>query len=210
MPSPQPVSALQAQLGLEGAAFYEANGIAMQEAPVCSALLLTVDWNSKTALHRQISEILGAPLPAPGCASGKEITAVWQGPQDTLIVSDKPIAPAIMSNLKTSLESETGLITDCSSAITRIRITGDAIREFLSLGVSVDLRPAVLPSGSAVTTRLDAFRVTLVTYENELDLIVNQPESVHLWRWLQDAVDHFVEKATSHMQAASKAKLKNA
>lgn len=172
-------------------AFYKANGLQLQECPTACAILVTAHIDNAPALRTSLEKLLKVPLPGPNAISTGRMTILWQGPRDYLLLGEKPGQTDMLTDLESLASGKALIAADYSSAITRISVSGDAIRDFLSVCVLVDTRKSAFPSATCLITRIDSARVTLVRRKNGVDIIARRTDSWHLWRWLCDAADGF-------------------
>jgi sarcosine oxidase subunit gamma len=129
---------------------------------------------------------LAAPLTA--CVAG-DVTSLWIGPDQWLLVSDRLTAPAIVAECAAALAGRLHLAVDATSALECAALEGARARELLAMGSGVDWSLASLPAGRCVRTRFA--RVALVAHavgDSRFDLYVDGSHRAYLDRWFAHAV----------------------
>ena len=90
------------------------------------------------------------PTPNRAISNG-DLTVLWHGPGQWLIVRP-PAAP--LADELARLGGGDAAVVDLGHARTVLRLTGDAVRDILAKGTSIDLRPAHFAPGACALTAL--------------------------------------------------------
>lgn len=127
------------------------------------------------------------------CEIGKEITSVWLGPDEWLLVTNYGQEKQIEKKLKTALSKLRHAVVDVSDNSTIIQLAGPRARELIMKGCSVDVHPRVFGPGSAVQTNLAYANIIFwqIDKKPSYNLIVRASFAVYLWNWLLDAASEF-------------------
>lgn len=102
------------------------------------------------------------------------VEAVWFGPDRWLLV-----------NADLEINTSEGLLVDISHGMSVIRLSGPKLRELLSKGSNIDLRPKNFAAGSVAMTQLDHIHVTLKMVTDDcVDIFFRRSYAVSLYEWL--------------------------
>jgi len=127
------------------------------------------------------------------CEISKEITSVWLGPDEWLLVTKPGQEKQLEKKLKGALSKLRHAVVDVSDNSTIIQIAGPRARELIMKGCSVDVHPRVFGPGSAVQTHLAHANIIFwqIDKKPSYNLIVRPSFAVYLWNWLLDAASEF-------------------
>jgi heterotetrameric sarcosine oxidase gamma subunit len=100
--------------------------------------------------------------------------AIWFGPDRWLLV-----------NADLQINNDQGLLVDISHGMSAIRLSGPKLRELLSKGSNIDLRPMSFQAGSVAMTQLDHIHVTFKMVTDDcVDIFFRRSYAVSLYEWL--------------------------
>ncbi|BCG83602.1 sarcosine oxidase subunit gamma [Mesorhizobium sp. 113-3-3] len=105
-----------------------------------------------------IRECLGLVLPlTPAVLCGGNVQAVWNGPEQWLIVADnRERFQETLADL-----ARFGAVSDQSDSRAVLSLSGTRVYDVLSKGVMIDLHPAVFPIGAVASTSIAHVGVSL-------------------------------------------------
>ncbi len=142
-----------------------------------------------------VRSALGIDLPASAnsSASNDDITILWLGPDEWLVVSAPEQAAVIAETLSDALKHVTAAVTDVSDAYAVITLGGHEARDVLRKGTSLNLHPRAFSAGRCAKTLLQDTDVILHQKSEAplYDIYVARSFSVHIWNWLEDASSEF-------------------
>ena len=97
---------------------------------------------------------VGLPLEPNTVVGGDDLSVLWLGPDEWLVVTppDRPAAP--LEALREELREFHAAVTDVSAGQTTIRLRGDHARELLAKGCSLDLHPRAFGPGRCAQTNV--------------------------------------------------------
>jgi heterotetrameric sarcosine oxidase gamma subunit len=141
----------------------------------------------------QISTLLenavGVTLPTVPCTSAVvgELTALWLGPSEWMLLTPENDESAIAARIEAELQGIHHQVTDVTDHHTIIRLSGEKAREMLMKLSTLDMHPAKFPQGTVkgsifgrvpsvlhcpLGARLDA---------PDFDLIIRRSHADYLW-----------------------------
>ena len=143
-----------------------------------------------------VGKILGMILPKEACSTStkEEITCMWLGPNEWLLVSNDTVTKD--SNdfelekllFKDISKTNLGAVTNVSDHYTIFNITGSNIFEILSKGSPFDFDSKHFGDNKVVQTILNNVDVTIHRKtKDDVDLYVRRSFSDHLWAWIKDS-----------------------
>ncbi|QNP68098.1 sarcosine oxidase subunit gamma [Streptomyces roseirectus] len=166
-------------------------GVALAELPFLTMVNVRVDPASEAAAR--IEKALGAALPrecGATSAAGPH-TAVWQGPDEWLILSRAEPA-ALTGELKEALGTSSGSVVDLSANRTTLQLTGPSARDVLEKGCPLDLHPRAFGPGRALSTTVGPVPVLLWQVDDTTyRLFPRASFADYLGRWLIDAMAEY-------------------
>jgi len=110
-----------------------------------------------------------------------DVEAIWFGPDRWLVVGDG-----------FEIDDGDGLLADISHGMSAIRLSGPKLRELLSKGTNIDLRPAHFKAGDAAMTKLDHIHVTLKMLADDcVDVYFRRSYGVSLFEWLMSGAREY-------------------
>ena len=116
---------------------------------------------------RTVGAVLGCVLPlnANTVTSAAEVTVLWLGPDEWLLVTPPGEETALIGRLREALSDIHAAVTDVTGNRTRLRLSGPGARETLMKGCSLDLHirssaPASAPKLSSLVAASSCTRST--------------------------------------------------
>ncbi|GII23891.1 sarcosine oxidase subunit gamma [Planosporangium mesophilum] len=176
---------------LAGVGSATGGAVTLAEVPFLTQLNLRLDPTGPAA--EAVAAELGVALPTgPGSASAGEVTVLWLGPDEWLVVG----APGTEGELEARLRSAVGdahaSVVDVSAQRTTLLLGGARARDLLALGCALDLHPRSFGTGDCAQTLLARAQVVLVGREaGEFWLLVRASFAAYLVDWLVDASTEF-------------------
>ena len=155
---------------------------------------------SDTAFMAAAGKALEMVLPTGPNRSARrgDVTALWLGPDEWLLICPPGEEAALACSLSEALGCAHAAVTDVTDARTVIRLTGNKARDLLAKGCSLDLHPRVFPTGAVAQSLLakaDVILHRIEPLEGEdgpvFDVYVARSFADYLWGWLEDAVQEY-------------------
>ena len=185
-----------AHLGLEArvsAALGDA-GVMLAESPIRGLLVLRGD-SAGAEFRSAVSAVLGLdPVDEPLTAARKrDVSMLWLGPDEWLVVTPDRRAERIERTLRDALEGQHAALTDVSHSRTVLALCGPDARAVLAKGCPLDFHPRVFGPGRCAQSRLAKCQV-LIHQTNAapaFDIYVQRSFAEYAWTWLEDAGQEF-------------------
>jgi len=144
----------------------------------------------EAAFVQAVQAAAGAALPlTPNTvATGNDVTALWLGPDEWLLVTAPEGQRELEQALNDKLDDLFAAVTDVSSYYTTIEVAGSAAADLLARGTALDLHPRAFHTGACAQTLLAKTAATIVKTADTpvFEVIVRVSFADYLWRWLQD------------------------
>lgn len=168
--------------------------LGIAEIPFTAQVNLRVDPKSLAA--ERIGIALGAMLPnQPGdVVLVGELTVLWLGPDEWLLVGPEGSQEDIQTTVDTALAGDHAAVVDVSANRTVLSVSGPKARDLLNKGCALDLHPNSFESNRCAQTTLARAGVILVCRDAELPsywLIVRSSYARYLVDWLTDAAAEY-------------------
>ena len=166
-------------------------GVILCERPFRGQLNLRGDARTKR-FRDAVEGALGVvpPRKANNAAEAGDITCLWLGPDEWLIVTPDERTPKALEALDAALAKlSTAAVTDVSDARAVIGLGGPRARDVMMKGCSLDLHPRVFRPGHCAQSLLAKAQVILHQLDDKptYDLYVARSFAEYLWAWLEDA-----------------------
>jgi sarcosine oxidase subunit gamma len=157
------------------------------------ACIRVQSWFVTKSPPESIGIALDTPWPvATGQVSSGRVEVIAVGPSEWLFLAPASDEEALFKLLSDRFVASRFVATNLSSGFTRIRLTGEHVRELLSKACSIDVHPDVLLKGMAPRTRFAGMPVIVRCVEDStFELIVTLGYRDHLLSWLADAEIEF-------------------
>ena len=163
------------------------------ERPFLTHLNLRLDpgnAEARAAVHR----VFGVQLPlTPNTTTATDnLTAIWLGPDDWLLLTDHQ-SDAPIADLHAALAGHVASVVDISAGQTVIRLSGPSTLNVLARGCALDLHPSVFPPGACAQTLLARAQALLIAVDATptIDIIVRRSFAPYVAAWLQDSAHPF-------------------
>jgi len=166
--------------------------IAIAEVPFLTQINLRVDPASPAAAA--VGKELGLELPTePGTvARSGDLSVLWLGPDEWLIVGQPGAAEQVTGRLRSALGIEYASVVDVSAQRTTLHLAGPRLRDVLAQGCALDLHPSRFPVGRCAQTMLAQAPVILLPLPgDEYWLLVRASFAQYLADWLIDATSEY-------------------
>lgn len=195
-PAASRVSPLAAVTG-RLAAPAEESGVSLRlhEIPFLAQVNLRLD--AKSGAADRVGFALGLPLPLePGTSTqGGELSVLWLGPDEWLVLGPPGTDDGIQALLRSAVASDPASVVDVSAQRTTLLVAGAHARDLLAHGCSLDLHPREFGSGSCAQTMLARSPVVLVAQdaaEPVFWVLVNASYAAYVAEWLLDAATEYL------------------
>ena len=171
------------------------NNFSMKEKAPVAKINLRGDLENKDFVSKA-GKILGMILPKEACSTStkEQITCMWLGPNEWLLVSndtvDKESNDYELEQLlfKDISKTNLGAVTNVSDHYTIFNLTGSNIFEILSKGSPFNFDSETFGDNKVIQTILNHVDVTIHRKSKEdVDLYVRRSFSDHLWAWIKDS-----------------------
>jgi len=171
------------------------NNFSMTEKTPVAKINLRGNLENKDFVSK-VGKILGLILPKEACSTStkENITCIWLGPNEWLLVSndtvDKKSNDYELEQLlfKDISKTNLGAVTNVSDHYTIFNLRGSNIFEILSKGSPFNFNSENFGNNKAVQTILNHVDVTIHKKTKEvIDLYVRRSFSNHLWAWIKDS-----------------------
>lgn len=146
------------------------------------------------AVGPAVREVLGIDLPGAvkATAGAGGVTALWQSPDEWLLVTEPGREGEVQARLTDALAGRHHQLVDLSDYDTIVTVAGPAARAALAKLIALDLHPRALAAGQAVSTLLAKATVRLwLVQDGEVGpafrLIVRRSHADYVWCLLADA-----------------------
>ena len=181
-------------------AFAAAGGsgaVRLAELPFLTQVGLRVDAESPAA--GRLARALDAPLPVePNTfARSGELTVLWLGPDEWLVVGPGGAQAALVERLASAAGAEHVSVVDVSARRTTLAVAGPRARDLLAHGCALDLHPDVFGTGRCAQTMLARANVVLVARSDsapEFWVLCGSSYAGYMADWLLDAATEYTRQ----------------
>lgn len=145
------------------------------------------------ALADGVKAICGLVLPEqPHVVAGRDVRAVWAGPGQWLLLTEKAAAIAPLHQTLSGLAA----FTDQSGSRALLRLGGPDLRRALAKGCMVDLHPSAFPVGAAALTSIAYMGVHLWRLADgpqgaRFEITVARSMAASFWSWFTASAAEF-------------------
>ena len=132
-------------------------------------------------------------------ARQRDVTMLWLGPDEWLVVTPDRRVAGIERALRDALEGQRAALTDVSHGRTVLALSGPEARTVLAKGCPLDLHPRVFGPGRCAQSRLAKCQVLIhqTHVAPTFEIYVNRSFSQYAWTWLEDAAREFGVRVVS-------------
>ncbi len=124
-----------------------------------------------------------------------ELTALWLGPDEWLLIGPPGGEGELESRTREAAGDEPVSVTDVSAQRTTLLVTGPRARDLLAHGCPLDLHPRSFGSGRCAQTTLGRTQVVLVARDEPRAgfwVLVRSSFAGYLADWLLDAATEYI------------------
>lgn len=169
-------------------------GVQLLERPFLGHINLRGDSADETFL-KAVEGVLGVGLPLEPntVVENGELTAIWLGPNEWLLLMPPDQEAKMAQALQSALDDLFAAVTDVSGGQTVINIRGHHARDVLYKGCTIDLHPRVFGPGRCAQTHVAKALVLIRQLDDSpsFDLIVRRSFADYLALWLKDAAQEY-------------------
>ncbi|MXM66600.1 sarcosine oxidase subunit gamma [Streptomyces sp. HUCO-GS316] len=179
------------------AAATRASGGAVRLAELRFLAQINVRLDAKGAAADAVGLALDLQLPLEPntVVHGGELTALWLGPDEWLLVGRPGAQRELESRIREAAGDEPVSVTDVSAQRTTLLVTGSRARDLLAHGCALDLHPRAFGAGRCAQTTLARTQVVLVARDEPRAgfwVLVRSSFAGYLTDWLLDAATEYV------------------
>ncbi|HJP79264.1 MAG TPA: sarcosine oxidase subunit gamma family protein [Pseudonocardiaceae bacterium] len=118
---------------------------------------------------------------------------IWLGPDEWLVTSTEARPEDFEDELSWVVSAFDGAAVDVSAQRTSLRLRGPLVRELLSFGCALDLRPSAFPAGCCAQTIVGQSGVLILALgQDDFRIFVRQSFAGYFADWLLDAAQEFL------------------
>ncbi|MFP1624199.1 sarcosine oxidase subunit gamma [Streptomyces sp. 5K101] len=174
------------------AAATRASGGAVRLAELPFLAQINVRLDPKGAALDAVGLALGLQLPLEPdtVVRAGELTALWLGPDEWLVVGPPGSQQDLESRIRGAAGEEPVSVTDVSAQRTTVLVAGPRARDLLAHGCPLDLHPRAFEPGRCAQTTLARAQVVLVARDEPRAgfwVLVRSSFAGYLTDWLLDA-----------------------
>ncbi|MFI6355310.1 sarcosine oxidase subunit gamma [Streptomyces sp. NPDC050743] len=164
--------------------------IRLAELPFLAQVNVRLDAKSPAAEAVALALGLQLPLEPNTVVHAGDVTAVWLGPDEWLVVGLRGTERDLESRIRSAAGDEPVSVTDVSAQRTTLLVGGPRARDLLAHGCSLDLHPRAFGPGRCAQTTLARTQVVLVARDEPRAgfwVLVRSSFASYLADWLLDA-----------------------
>ncbi|MEU3839492.1 sarcosine oxidase subunit gamma family protein [Streptomyces sp. NPDC028635] len=164
--------------------------IRLAELPLLAQVDVRLDAKGPAADAVGLALGLQLPLEPNTVVHAGEITVVWLGPDEWLVVGRRGTQRELESRIRAAAGDEHVSVTDVSAQRTTLLVGGPRARDLLAHGCSLDLHPRAFGPGRCAQTTLARTQVVLVARDESRAgfwVLVRSSFAGYLTDWLLDA-----------------------
>ncbi|WP_234542441.1 sarcosine oxidase subunit gamma [Streptomyces shenzhenensis] len=167
----------------------------LAELPFLAQVNVRLDAKSPAA--DAVGPALGLQLPPDPntVVHAGEVTAVWLGPDEWLVVGRPGTERELEDRIRAAAGDEPVAVTDVSAQRTTLLVGGPRARDLLAHGCALDLHPRAFGPGRCAQTTLARTQVVLVARDETRAgfwVLVRSSFAGYLADWLLDAAVEYV------------------
>ncbi|MFE4966829.1 sarcosine oxidase subunit gamma [Streptomyces sp. NPDC056660] len=162
----------------------------LAELPFLAQVNVRLDAKGPAADAVGLALGLQLPLEPDTVVHAGEVTAVWLGPDEWLVVGRPGTERDLESRIRTAAGDEQLAATDVSAQRTTLLVGGPRARDLLAHGCALDLHPRAFGPGRCAQTTLARTQVVLVARDETRAgfwVLVRSSFAGYLVDWLLDA-----------------------
>ncbi|MGX1480706.1 UNVERIFIED_CONTAM: sarcosine oxidase subunit gamma [Streptomyces canus] len=169
--------------------------IRLAELPFLAQLNVRLDAKGAAAAAVGLALDLQLPLQPNTVVRAGELTALWLGPDEWLLVGPPGSERDLESRIREATGDEHVSVTDVSAQRTTLLVAGPRTHDLLAHGCSLDLHPRVFGPGRCAQTTLGRTQVVLVARDEPRTgfwVLVRSTFAGYLADWLLDAATEYL------------------
>ncbi|MGW5202645.1 sarcosine oxidase subunit gamma, partial [Streptomyces spiralis] len=164
--------------------------IRLAELPFLAQVNVRLDAKGPAADAVGLALGLQLPLEPNTVVHAGDVTAVWLGPDEWLVVGRPGTQRDLKGRMRSAAGDEPVSVTDVSAQRTTLLVAGPRARDLLAHGCSLDLHPRAFGPGRSAQTTLARTQVVLVARDEPRAgfwVLVRSSFAGYLTDWLLDA-----------------------
>jgi sarcosine oxidase subunit gamma len=169
--------------------------IRLAELPFLAQLNVRLDAKGPAAEAVGLALDLQLPLQPNTVVRAGELTALWLGPDEWLLVGPPGSERELESRIRAAAGDGPVSVTDVSAQRTTLLVTGPRAHDLLAHGCALDLHPRAFGSGRCAQTTLGRTQVILVARDESRAgfwVLVRSSFAGYLADWLLDAATEYI------------------
>ncbi|MCI3275339.1 sarcosine oxidase subunit gamma [Streptomyces cylindrosporus] len=169
--------------------------VRLAELPFLTQLDVRLDAKGPAADAVGLALGLQLPLEPNTVVRAGDLTALWLGPDEWLLVGPPGSERDLESSVREAAGDEPVSVTDVSAQRTTLLVAGERARDLLAHGCSLDLHPRAFAPGRCAQTTLGRTQVVLVSRDEPRAgfwVLVRSSFAGYLTDWLLDAATEYV------------------
>ncbi|MGW1892572.1 sarcosine oxidase subunit gamma [Streptomyces sp. NPDC002004] len=169
--------------------------VRLAELPFLAQVNVRLDAKGAAADAVGLALDLPLPLEPNTVVQAGELTALWLGPDEWLLVGRPGTQRDLESRIRSAAADEPVSVTDVSAQRTTLLVAGPRARDLLSHGCPLDLHPRVFGAGRCAQTTLGRAQIVLVSRDEPRAgfwVLVRSSFAGYLTDWLLDAATEYV------------------
>ncbi|MEU6912584.1 sarcosine oxidase subunit gamma [Streptomyces olindensis] len=171
--------------------------IRLAELPFLTQINVRLDAKGAAAEAVGLALDLQLPLQPNTVVRAGELTALWLGPDEWLLVGPPGSERDLEGRIREAAGDEFVSVIDVSAQRTTLLVTGPRARDLLAHGCPLDLHPRAFGPGRCAQTTLGRAQVVLVARDDPRAgfwVLVRSTFAGYLADWLLDAATEYVRR----------------
>ena len=169
--------------------------VRLAELPFLTQVDVRLDPKGPAADAVGLALGLQLPLEPNTVVRSRDLTALWLGPDEWLLVGAPGTQRELESRIRAAAGDEPVSVTDVSAQRTTLLVAGPRARDLLAHGCPLDLHPRVFGPGRCAQTTLGRTQVVLVARDEPgagFWVLVRSSFAGYLTDWLLDAATEYL------------------
>ncbi|WP_327341961.1 sarcosine oxidase subunit gamma [Streptomyces europaeiscabiei] len=169
--------------------------VRLAELPFLTQLDIRLDAKGAAADAIGLALDLPLPLEPNTVVRAGQLTALWLGPDEWLLVGPPGSAQDLEGRIRTAAGDEHVSVTDVSAQRTTLLVAGPHARDLLSHGCALDLHPRAFGAGRCAQTTLGRTQIILIARDEPASgfwVLVRSSFADYLTDWLLDAATEYM------------------
>ncbi|GAA3837714.1 sarcosine oxidase subunit gamma [Streptomyces coacervatus] len=169
--------------------------VRLAELPFLAQLNVRLDAKGGAADAVGLALGLQLPLEPNTAIRAGELTALWLGPDEWLVVGPPGSERDLETRIRAAVGEEPVSVTDVSAQRTTLLVSGARALDLLAHGCPLDLHPRAFGAGRCAQTTLARTQVVLVARDEPgagFWVLVRSSFASYLTDWLLDAATEYI------------------